>query len=390
MKILQISVDGLPLFKDKLKLDFYAQQRVSENDTNSLFPVTPNLYINCVNAIVGINASGKTTLLKTVIFALNLLQNKPINHISTKNILGDSSSVVFDIIFCSASGAVCKLNTCIKSKKDSLGNVAYFISSETLYVKNIVKSASKKVLLDFSTAKPSINRNNIDGLEDFLPDDVSIIIAYNKKNKDVLNVTEMLFLTDVNLIPYSQVQIPMEIVEFLDPSIESLFVTGKTPDKAQFHIKFKNSNEIIVEKQSDLNNYLSSGTIKGVTLFLAILSALSMGSYLVIDEIENHFNKEIVATILRFFMDLKTNPNGAVLIYSSHYPELLDEHKRNDSIYITKNLDGIKVENLSESLKRNDIKKSDAFQSGYLDGTAPSYSSYIKLKNYIKNFLGEA
>ena len=70
-------------------------------------------------------------------------------------------------------------------------------------------------------------------------------------------------------------------------------------------------------------------------------------------------------------------------------PELLDEHKRNDSIFITKNIDGITIENLSESLERNDIKKSDAFQSGYLDGTAPSYNSYIKLKNYIKTILGE-
>lgn len=124
-------------------------------------------------------------------------------------------------------------------------------------------------------------------------------------------------------------------------------------------------------------------------MFMAIISVLIDGGYLVVDELENHFNKEIVATVMRFFMDPKTNPKGAVLIYSTHYPELLDEHKRNDSIFITKNIDGITIENLSESLKRNDIKKSDAFQSGYLYGTTPSYNSYIKLKNYIKTILGE-
>ena len=124
-------------------------------------------------------------------------------------------------------------------------------------------------------------------------------------------------------------------------------------------------------------------------MFMAIISVLMDGGYLIVDELENHFNKEIVSTVMRFFMDSKTNPNGAVLIYSTHYPELLDEHKRNDSIFITKNTAGIIIENLSESLKRNDIKKSDAFQSGYLDGTAPSYNSYIKLKNYIKYVIGE-
>ena len=119
------------------------------------------------------------------------------------------------------------------------------------------------------------------------------------------------------------------------------------------------------------------------------MAVLAKGGYYVIDELENHFNKEIVATIIRIFMDPKMNPKGAVLIYSSHYPELLDEHNRNDSIFITKKTDGIYVENLSASLQRNDIKKSDAFQSGYLEGTAPAYNSYIKLKNYIKKFVGE-
>ncbi len=52
---------------------------------------------------------------------------------------------------------------------------------------------------------------------------------------------------------------------------------------------------------------------------------------------------------------------------SLHYPELLDEYDRNDSIFITRNRNGITVENLTNILKRNDIKKSDAYQSGFLE-----------------------
>ena len=388
MKIIQISVEGLPLFKDKLKLDFFARQRVSENDTATLFSVTPNLYLNCVNAFVGINASGKTSVLKTIIFALNLLQHKPINHIETRSVLGDSSNIVFKLIFSSSAGEICQLKTYIDSEKDNIGSTVYKITAETLCIKKISRSASKKFLLDFSNVETVVDRAKIGGMQDFLPDDVSIIIAYNKVNKDFLDVTEMLFLTDTNFIPFSQLQIPAEVVEFLDPSIDSILVFGDTLENAKFHIKFKNKKEIIVENQTELNYYLSSGTIKGITVFIAIVFVLARGGYLVVDEIENHFNKEIVSTIIRFFMDSKINPNGAVLIYSTHYPELLDEHNRNDSIYITRNIDTISVENLSESLKRNDIKKSDAFQSGFLEGTAPAYNSYIRLKNYIKGFIG--
>ena len=80
----------------------------------------------------------------------------------------------------------------------------------------------------------------------------------------------------------------------------------------------------------ELNNYLSSGTVKGMII--------------------------------------------------THYPELLDEYDRNDSIFIIRNREGITVENLSTILKRNDIKKSDAYQSGFMEGTIPMDEAYMRLK----------
>ena len=101
------------------------------------------------------------------------------------------------------------------------------------------------------------------------------------------------------------------------------------------------------------------------------------------DEIENHFNKEIVTTMMRFFMDAELNRNGASLIFTTHYPELLDEYDRNDSIYIVRNRGGITAENLSNILRRNDIKKSDVYQSGIIEDTTPVYESYISLRKAI-------
>ena len=37
------------------------------------------------------------------------------------------------------------------------------------------------------------------------------------------------------------------------------------------------------------------------------------------------------------------NPNGAILIYSTHYSELLDIIPRNDSIYIVRKRDKLKL-----------------------------------------------
>ena len=133
----------------------------------------------------------------------------------------------------------------------------------------------------------------------------------------------------------------------------------------------------------ELNNYLSSGTVKGIITFTLARQALQNGGYLVIDEIENHFNKEIVSTLLRFFMDSRLNRKGGILIFTTHYPELLDEYDRNDGIYIIRNREGITAENLCNILKRNDIKKSDAYQSGFLEGTTPMYEAYMQLKKSI-------
>ena len=44
---------------------------------------------------------------------------------------------------------------------------------------------------------------------------------------------------------------------------------------------------------------------------------------------------------------------------------------------------GITAENLSHILKHNDIKKSDAYQSGFLEGTTPAYEAYMRLKKSL-------
>mgnify|MGYP004693148697 CR=1 FL=1 len=114
-----------------------------------------------------------------------------------------------------------------------------------------------------------------------------------------------------------------------------------------------------------------------------VLASFENGGYLLIDELENHFNHEIVSTLIRFYMDAKVNKSGATLVFSTHYAEVLDEFERNDSIYIVRNRNGITAENLSKILKRNDIKKSEAYESDFLKGTVPAYEAYMNLKRTI-------
>ena len=44
MKLLRITAEGLPLFKEKLDICFYAQQRVAENQKDILYSLFSNIY----------------------------------------------------------------------------------------------------------------------------------------------------------------------------------------------------------------------------------------------------------------------------------------------------------------------------------------------------------
>ena len=376
MKILRIKASGLPLFKEELDISFFAQQRVQEEHKDSLHLLFSNIYMNCSNAFIGINAAGKTSVLKVILLALNILNNQPINHIESKDILGETEAATLKIYFHSGE-EVCKLETKISSEKSKTEPIKYKIVEEKMWIKPQASVTTRKGLTDFEGYELYSAREN----EAFLSDDVSFIIAYNKEKKQRMDIVSLLSFTNTNILPFAD-EIPTEIISFLDPTIEELYFDGEE-NNATIHLKFKDREEIIINNPADVNRYLSSGTIKGIVAFTMAKEILRSGGYMVLDEIENHFNKEIVSTLVRFFMDSKFNKNGGTLIYSTHYPELLDEYDRNDGIHIIRNKNGITVDNLSNLLKRNDIKKSDAYQSGFLEGTTPMYDAYMRLKKNI-------
>lgn len=382
MKVLRIIAEGLPLFKDKFDFCFYAQQRVSDEQRDSLYPLFSSILLNTTNVFTGINASGKTSSLKVILFALQILLNRPINDIRERDILGQKNKINFKIFYYSEKNQeIRKLETNIAFNKMTNNGPSYVIESEKLWSKKSTKFITRKQISDFDNYEPILIRNSE---EKFLADDISIVIAKNKEDAEQSVVTSLLGFTNVNILPFNE-DIPLEIIKYFDPSIEYLYI--EKDERKTIHLKFKGKSELLLFNPIDINKYLSSGTIRGIFLFSEALNTLQNGGYILVDELEDHFNKEIVCTIIRIFKNNKLNKNGGTLIYSTHYPELLDEYDRNDNIFITKNQDGITVENLSYLLKRNGIKKSEVYQSGYLKGTTPSYNSYIELKRKFESIL---
>lgn len=390
MKLLKICATGIPLFRDKCEIDFTALQRVTEENAEQMSKIFASelqtFHKNNVMSFIGINASGKTTLLKLITFVCRLLNNEPLNSIDCSEVLDgliEGQKVVLDIYFYANNkstvpftdnGAINLLQTTIVHKDKK-----YVISYEQLKSKKIDKSVRKKNLFDFTGVEINMSRQHINA--EFLLDDVSIMVAFNKRNKEEIMITDMLQYTNINQLNISE-DCPLELIAFFDPSVEYLKLRNNGKD-TDICLKFRGKEEFILKQMSELNRYLSSGTIKGINIFISAMHTFETGGYLIVDELENHFNREIVSTLMRFYMDPKVNRQGATLVFSTHYPELLDEFERNDNIYIVRNRQGITADNLSNILKRNDIKKSEIYQSDFLEGTVPAYDAYMDLKKTL-------
>ena len=371
MKIVRIIARGLPLFRQELDIQFYARQRVSENDTESLYHLGSNIYLHTAKAFIGVNASGKTSVLKAIQLAFSIVNNDPINQTEAKTILGGTEKAVFRIFFCDAKTNICCLETEITSYRTKFGERRYAILGEKLWEKPLASVKSKKYLTDFTGLEPLAVR---DGTEMFLPEDVSFIIGFNWKKNDGLKFACLFSHTGLNKLPFSG-DVPPEIVAFLDPTVEKLCVSRNF-----IRLKLRGQDEITLNSVPELEKYLSSGTIRGIVALSLVKDVLQSGGYLLIDDIESRLNREIVATLTRFFLDATLNRKGGALLFTTHCPEILDVFSRNDSVYIVRNQNGVIAENLSVALKRNDIKKSEVYQSGFLKGTTLDYDAYLRLK----------
>lgn len=394
MKLLRVTAQGLPLFDDALEVDFFAEGRVSQEDNHEMVHLFKNVYLNKTITFTGLNASGKTQILNVLSFVMYLLQAKSINVLPKINFGGDNNvltlplggeATIISYLFSEETNEILKLVTTIERTADKTldSKLKYVIVDEKLFTKSVGSVKTKKDLFNFEE-KARLKAERCDDIFLSLSCDVSLLNTFYKR-KEYKNVfyNEVLSYTDFNMLS-GIVDLPEELVQFLDPSIEYLHFE-KSGTSFRPLLKFVHDDQAIrLDSLSDLQNILSSGTIKGCGIFMNALLALEQGGYVIIDELENHFNREIIATLLKFFLDRHVNVKGATLIYSTHYTELLDNLDRNDSIYIVSKHKGIKIEKLSKILKRKDMRRSVYFINGLLDDTAPSYQIVNSLQEVFK------
>ncbi|AMB99910.1 hypothetical protein AWM75_07980 [Aerococcus urinaehominis] len=400
MKLLRTEISGLPNFKDnRFIFDLTNDKRVSKEELASyeLFPLTNNSYQFPLISLLGINATGKTTSLILVKQMLLLfIQNESLDfHSPFAHYI---PSDIMTVNYLTDGKTLYKIVSEIQkdSKKEKI-----FFKAEKLYAKPLRQSIAHKRLFAFKDSELVLDRASLAeqgnfNLQNFLKDEDSIFSSIlNQKDESNLKVLDMMGTTNMNFLSMYSDSLPLSYIHYLDTSIDIFemdedYQGHKIPNK--FKLKFKGNNEIFTVDYHHLDQYLSSGTIKGISFLLMVTLVLSEGGYLLIDEIENHLNKTIVTSIMRLFQS-KINKNRATLIVSTHYQELVDIFSRTDSIYLLRKTDQINIERFSTVLEkykydRTDKVKSNLLMSGVLD-TAPQYEYYEMLKQDMEGVVNE-
>ena len=157
----------------------------------------------------------------------------------------------------------------------------------------------------------------------------------------------------------------MKVIRLFDDKIKSLEMVDEK------HYKLVYQDYVKELSDSELVHMLSSGTTKGVLLYIFVVAALENGFDLLIDEVENHFHKTLVENMISLFKDKTVNKKSATLIFTTHYCELLDLFNRQDNIWIAKS-----------DNKRPEILKSRQFYNNAFD-TSVNYEDLMAMKKEL-------
>ncbi len=370
MKLLRVRASNYKNCCDDFTIDLVAKsKRTSEDKEYELQEIAKDLYVFNTVAFVGKNASGKTSAIELLECSYSILsefrlEDKHYNY----------DNVKLEIIFYHED-YIYKYNTGLKSDP-ALGNKANF-TRQHLYRKKYYKSKMKEIY-------------SVEGFEEILdlgelPEDTSIIFFILKKkatravyfNCDGEGTdTWRLLFRAMKTYKISE-NVLTKVIKVFDDKIQNLKMVD---DK---HYKLVYQNYVKELSDSELIHLLSSGTTKGVLLYIFVVAALENGFDLLIDEVENHFHKTLVENMISLFKDKTVNRKSATLIFTTHYCEVLDLFNRQDNIWIAKSDSKIRLDNMYGSYNiRPELLKSRQFYNNAFD-TAVNYEDLMALKKEL-------
>lgn len=385
-RLLKMTISGYRGLADGFSISFLTQAKVFDEDlSKQVVEIDKRLYGFRTMAVVGANSSGKSTLLRAVIMALGLLESGRFPY-GYFDFAAPSISLSLDFYL---DGTVyfydCVLEPPVKGNGPLAVNNIPFAQIREEHLRKISYSAYRgNHVLDLKETAQDITKEilsrslrDTSAISGLFRKPIAYDIFTNNAVVDFYDAYVRMTLYDY--LKETDPKILAPVIELLDDSIEKI-----VPQKADRVLLKKKGRSALEVRVSALGTLLSSGTLRGIELFLRAYAALKSGSIFLVDEIEGSFHKDIVENLIFLFNDRETNPKGAMLLFSTHLSETLDLLKRTDSIYVMhRKKDLVYASNLKADYQvRSGLLTSHQLDSGIFD-TGVNYEHVMNLRRAI-------
>ena len=375
MIFLNLKLNNIYSFND-FKINFSYPQAVR----NSLIPNETildykNFRYKKVNIFLGANASGKTTLMKSIWNIMSFLRSKDKNQL-IKMINDINKDAYIEIDFVSFVTVIPTLNRFKIKLKNLVNDYDVLISHHSIFFK---ADASYQKMVK----KLDIYEDNYQSYLELLNDvklDIGWNVAMPGTEYDFDNVKLLFGSPEVDAKEY--LNILNTVFKTLDPAIRQ--VTQSNDSKDAVVIEYVNGFKIIVQNNNKLNSfpYLSSGTKYGFNLADIIYSIKHhINNIYIIDEQFSYVNSDVEAAILSIMVSL-LGPNEQLFI-TTHNSNILKMNFPFHSFNFMKKVvvddsQSITCSCASEVEKRNNVSAKTIIDNDVF-ATAPDLSEIFNL-----------
>lgn len=370
MKLLYVKSSHFKNAKDDFSISLVAKSKKTAEDREyELQEIAEDLFVYNTLAFIGKNASGKTTAVELLDCCYSIL-----GEFRLENKHYDYDDVKLDMIFFH-EGDLYRYVTTLQSDH-SLGNKAIF-TNQHIYRKKYYKTKIKNIFDDTDFVE----------LGNFgeLPDDTSMVFFVLKKKAtkaiyfdsfgEGSDTYDLLFKALKNYKISNEIF--LNVIRIFDENIKKI----ERIDDHNYKLFYQEQERTVSDKE--LVYLLSSGTTKGVLLYILMVASLQNGFDLIVDEIENHFHKTLVENMISLYKDKSVNKSNATLIFTTHYCEVLDLFNRRDNIWIAKTDSKVYLSNMYEDYEiRTELLKSRQFYNNAFQ-TAVNYEELMNMKRKL-------
>lgn len=370
-------------FKEGFEVSLEFNSKVPKNITNSR-KTSPVL------GIKGANASGKTRILTALKFISNFICSSfgdDINdEIAVKSFFDNTSPVEFYIDF-SVLGARYTYELSVTPEHVLREALYKKISRKTLMLerkKNIIKYRNTELAaLDLITLRD--NASIIDTVLQYnikeIAQDLRNIHFYFSQTRG--NISELGLIADGTMYDHARIsefyykspailEFAKRIITNFDLGIKDI-VIHKNVDESGNPKYFPIFHHDTFGTEGRWLTYWeeSDGTAALYRRLLQYWGALETGSLLLLDEFDTNFHPALLPQILDLFINEKTNPNHAQILFTSHNLEIMDYLGKYRTYLVSKE-DGesfcYRLDEIPGDIIRNDRSISGLYREGKLGG----------------------